>query len=92
MQIEDSALDRTPDLVAKVRALREQAEREMNRFTRAGDYDIRRVVGQKPKTEEKESAPAPVGAKKKRAKSSPDQTAIEFSPAPPEQGDEEAYL
>jgi hypothetical protein len=90
MQIEDSALDRTPDLVAKVRALRAQAEKEMNQFTCAGDYDIRRVVGQKPKPEEKESAPASGGAKKKRAKSSPDQTAIEFSPAPPERGDEAA--
>ncbi len=88
MQIEDSALDRTPDLVAKVRALREQAEREMNKFTHAGDYDVRRIVGQRPKTEEPDAAPAAGGARKKRAKSSPDQTAIEFSPAPPEQDDD----
>jgi hypothetical protein len=46
---EDQYMDRTPDLVAKVRKLREAVEREMNKFTRVADYDVRRVVGQKPK-------------------------------------------
>jgi hypothetical protein len=46
MQSEDQYLDRTPDLVAKVRAMREAADREMDRFTRVADYDVRRVVGQ----------------------------------------------
>lgn len=49
MLSEDQYLDRTPDLVAKVRKMREAAEKEMNRFTRAADYDVRRVVGRKPK-------------------------------------------
>jgi hypothetical protein len=92
MQIEDSPLDRTPDLVAKVRKLREQAEKEMNQFTHAEDYDVRCVVGQKPKTvprpEEAEPvSPAGSGGKRKRARSSEDQAMIEFSPAPPEQGE-----
>ena len=42
---EDQYLERTPDLVAKVRAMRKVAEKEMNRFTRVADYDLRRVVG-----------------------------------------------
>ena len=46
---EDQYMDRTPDLVAKVRKMREAAEKEMNRFTSVADYDVRRVVGQKPK-------------------------------------------
>ena len=45
MHTEDQYLDRTPDLVAKVRAMREAADREMDRFTRVADYDVRRVVG-----------------------------------------------
>ena len=45
---EDQYMERTPDLVAKVRKMREAAEKEMNRFTRVADYDVRRVVGQKP--------------------------------------------
>ena len=49
MQSDERYLDRTPDLVAKVRAMREAAEKEMNRFTQFSDYDVRRVVGQKPK-------------------------------------------
>ena len=46
---EDQYMERTPDLVAKVREMREAAEKEMNRFTRVADYDVRRVVGQEPK-------------------------------------------
>jgi cell division GTPase FtsZ len=93
MQIDDSPLDRTPDLIAKIRKLREVAEKEMNRFTSVADYDMRRVVGQKPKTEmpaeiSTSAASAGTRAKKKTAKASDDQTAIEFSPAPLEQGDD----
>ncbi len=85
MQSEDQYLERTPDLVAKVRAMREAAEKEMNRFTRIADYDVRRVVGHGPK-------PAPVSPaserpKKSGTKSSPAQTSIEFAPAPAEHGD-----
>ena len=46
---EDQYMDRTPDLVSKIRKLREAAGKEMNRFTHVDDYDVRRVVGQKPK-------------------------------------------
>lgn len=92
MQSEDQYLERTPDLVARIRALRVAAEKEMNRFTRVADYDVRRVVGQKPK-----AAPVPVETvplspagerpKKSAAKSSTAQTSIEFAPAPAEHGD-----
>lgn len=44
---EDQYMERTPDLIAKVRQMREAAEKEMNRFTRLADYDVRRVAGQK---------------------------------------------
>jgi hypothetical protein len=47
MSSEDQYMERTPDLIAKVRQMREAAEKEMNRFTRLADYDVRRVVGQK---------------------------------------------
>lgn len=45
---EDQYIERTPDLIAKVRQMREAAEKEMNRFTHLADYNMRRVVGQKP--------------------------------------------
>ena len=93
MQSEDQYLDRTPDLVAKVRAMREAAEKEMNRFTRVADYDVRRVVGQKPKTvpvSVETASPSPAADRPKRqiAKSSTAQTSIEFAPAPVERGDD----
>jgi Spy/CpxP family protein refolding chaperone len=62
---EDRYMERTPDLIAKVRQMREAAEKEMNRFTRLADYDVRRVVGRK--TSE-------------TAESVAQKTAIEFSP------------
>ncbi len=34
MQNDDQYMERTPDLIAKVRQMREAAEKEMNRFTR----------------------------------------------------------
>jgi len=76
MHTEDSALERTPDLVKKIRALRDQAQNEMDRFTVAGDYDIRHVVGRKPKPEG--SAPPPQTAKKGRGKKV-EQASIDFS-------------
>jgi hypothetical protein len=84
---EDQYMERTPDLIAKVRQLREAAEREMNRFTCVTDYDARRVVGHGPKgapvTGETVSPPHAVERpKKSAAKSSNAQTAIEFTPAP----------
>jgi hypothetical protein len=93
MQSEGQYLDRTPDFVAKVRAMREAAEKEMNRFTRVADYDVRRVVGQKPKAaqvsvETAPASPATERPKKSAAKSTSAQTSIDFAPAPGERGDD----
>lgn len=89
---EDQYIDRTPDLVAKVRKMREAAEKEMNRFTRVADYDVRRVVGQKPKAAlvSAETAPPSAGARPKKsvAKSASAQALIEFAPSPSVRGDD----
>ena len=69
---EDQYMERTPDLIAKVRQMREAAEKEMNRFTRLADYDVRRVVGQKPA-----DVAEPVAA----------QAVIEFSPEQNDDGE-----
>ena len=91
---EDQYMDRTPDLVAKVRKMREAAEKEMNRFTRVADYDARCVVGHGPKAapvSAEIASPAPAVERPKRSatKSSTAQTAIEFAPAPAERGESE---
>jgi hypothetical protein len=86
MQTEDQYLDRTPDLVAKVRAMREAADREMDRFTRVADYDVRRVVGQGPKAAP--ISPASERAKKRVTSSASAQASIESAPAPAERGDD----
>lgn len=91
---EDQYMDRTTDLVAKVRAMREAAEKQMNRFTCVTDYAARRVVGYGPKAaavsgETATPSPAVELPKKSAAKSSTAQTAIEFAPAPAEPGDSE---
>ena len=36
--------DRSPDLIARVRKMREAAERRMNAFGKIADYDVRRVA------------------------------------------------
>jgi hypothetical protein len=89
---EDQYLERTPDLVAKVRAMREAAEKEMNRFTHVADYDARRVIGHGPKPAPVSSATIPASPanerpKKSAAKSALAQASLEFSPAPAERGD-----
>ena len=94
MHNDDSPLERTPDLVAKIRALREQAEKEMNRFTCVDDYDVRRVVGHGQKAapaSEETVAPSPAAkrGKKGAAKSATDQTSMDFPPAPAERGVED---
>jgi hypothetical protein len=93
MQSEDQYVERTPDLVTKIRAMREAAEKEMNRFTHAADYDVRRVVGQKPKASTVSVETVPPSAvveppKKSTAKSASAQTSIEFAPAHAERGDD----
>ena len=90
---EDQYMERTSDLVAKVRKMREAAEKEMNRFTRVADYDVRRVVGQKPKValaSVETAEPSNTGARSKKsdAKSVSAQISIEFAPAPAERGDD----
>ncbi|MGA7243279.1 MAG: hypothetical protein WBX19_08865 [Terracidiphilus sp.] len=91
---EDQYMERTSDLVAKVRKMREAAEKEMNRFTSVADYDVRRVVGQKqPKVAPvsiETAEPSPTGARSKKsaAKSASAQISIEFAPAPAEPGDD----
>jgi len=84
MHTEDSPLERTADLVAKIRALREQADKQMNQFTQADDYDVRRVTGRKPKAESVE-APTPAAPKRKRDKNT-EQASMDFAPAPAETG------
>lgn len=89
---DDQFMERTPNLVAKIRKLREAAEKEMNRFTRLADYDVRRVVGQKPKASPisgETPSPSPAGerTKKPAAKSATAQASIDFSPAPAERSD-----
>lgn len=76
MYTEDSPLERTPDLVAKIRALRQQAEREMDRFTDAADYDVRRVTGRKPKPE---AVSPPLNTAKKKHGKKTEQASIDFS-------------
>jgi hypothetical protein len=93
MQSDDQYLERTPDLVAKIRAMREAAEKEMNRFTHMADYDVRRVVGHGPKSAPVSSETAPAAAanerpKKPAEKSASAQTLLEFAPAPAERGDD----
>ena len=92
MQTEDQYVERTPDLVAKIRAMRQAAEKEMDRFTRVADYDVRRVVGQKPKAspvsvETVLPSAAIERVKKPAAKSSTVQTSIHFAPAPAERSE-----
>lgn len=79
MHTEDSPVDRTPDLVAKIRALREQADRQMNQFTSVDDYDVRRVTGRKPKADTSEVL-RPASTKKKQARKT-EQASLDFQSA-----------
>jgi len=92
MQSEDQYMERTTDLVAKIRKMQEAAEKEMNRFTCVADYDVRRVVGYGPKSasvsnETALRSSAVERSKRSAAPSSTDQTSIEFAPAPAERDD-----
>ena len=94
MQSEDQYVERTPDLVIKIRAMREAAEKEMNRFTRVADYDVRRVIGQKPKAspvsaETVSPSAAVERPKRSTAKSASTQTSIEFAPTSEERANDE---
>jgi len=92
MASEDQYMERTPDLVARIRAMREAADKQMNRFTHVADYDVRRVVGQMPKAppvSDEIVLPSPPANRQKKSstKSANTQTAIDFAPAPAERGD-----
>jgi hypothetical protein len=91
---EDQYMERTPDLIAKVRQMRKAAEKQMDRFTCVADYDVRRVVGQGPKAASASSEtvaplPSPKHMKKAAAKPATGQTSMDFPPAPAERGHEE---
>lgn len=93
MTSEDLYMERTPDLVARIREMRGAAEKRMNRFTRVADYDVRCVVGQMPKappvSNETVLPSLPDSRQRKSSvKSATSQTAIDFSPAPPKRGDD----
>ncbi len=93
MQSEDQYQERTPDFVSKIRAMREAAEKEMNRFTRVTDYDACRIVGHGPKAapvsgETASSSSANGRPRKPAAKSATAQTAIKFGPVPAERADD----
>jgi hypothetical protein len=92
MQSEEQYMERTSDLVAKVRAMRAAAQKEMDRFTHVADYDVRRVVGLAPKASpvSAETVLPPVLEGRPRrspSKSASRQTLIKPSPAPSEPGD-----
>lgn len=93
MQSDDRYIERTPDQVAKVRALREAAMKEMNRFTRVADYDVRCLVGHDPKPAPASAetvAPSPVAERPKKSagRTVSSQPTLEFPPAPVEHGDD----
>ncbi len=87
MPSENQYEERTPDLITKIRMMREAAEKEMDRFTCVADYDVRRVVGQKPNVAPDASASAaPAAAGSNSAKPSASlrkrQSAIQFPASP----------
>lgn len=81
MLSEEQYMERTPGLIAEIRKLREAAEKEMNKFTRVADYDVCRVVGQKPSGVGEAVPPSSADdpPKRKTVKLTTTQTAIEFS-------------
>ncbi|WP_353069853.1 hypothetical protein RBB75_05920 [Tunturibacter empetritectus] len=93
MSNEDQYMERTPDLVASIRAMREFVDKQMNRFTHVDDYDVRRVVGQLPKAppvSNETILPSPPANRQKKSSAKPanTQTAIDFAPAPAGRGDD----
>lgn len=47
MHMDDPHEERTPDLIERIRKMRDAAQREMDQFGDPGDYDTRKIVGQK---------------------------------------------
>jgi hypothetical protein len=94
MQSEDQYWERTVDLVAKIRAMREAAEKEMNRFTRIADYEVRRGIGQRPKEDvcpdrtARWPSPRRGRSKKAAARAGMSQASIAFGSDSAERGDD----
>jgi hypothetical protein len=88
MKHDDPYADRSTDLIAKVRKLREAAQRQMDQFTCLADYDVRRLVGQKPPDSTEASPIATDTSLKDRKRKLRDaQGIIAFSPLPSESGE-----
>ena len=87
--------DRSPDLIARVRKMREAAERRMNAFGKIADYDVRRVVCHKSQSSQQTAevtatTPQQSAKEEKQATSKKQKTpqaVLEF-PLPPVSSDE----
>ena len=86
--------DRSPDLIARVRKMREAAERRMNAFGKIADYDVRRVACHKSQASQQsaEAAATPQQSAKEEKqatskKQKTPQAVLEF-PLPPVSSDE----
>ena len=87
--------DRSPDLIARIRKMREAAERRMNAFGKIADYDVRRVEGQKSQASQQsaeftDATPQQSAKEEKLAslkKQKTPQAVLEF-PLPPVSSDE----
>jgi hypothetical protein len=58
MNVQDQYEDRTPDLIERIRKMREAAQREMDKFGDPAGYDTRIIVGRKKSTAESPAHPA----------------------------------
>lgn len=47
MNVQEQYEDRTPDLIERIRKMRDVAQREMDKFGNPTDYDTRVIIGQK---------------------------------------------
>jgi hypothetical protein len=47
MNFQDQYDDRTPDLIERIRKMRDAAQRQMDKFGNPADYDTRKIAGQK---------------------------------------------
>lgn len=47
MNVQEQYEDRTPDLIERIRKMRDAAQREMDKFGDPADYNTRVIIGQK---------------------------------------------
>ena len=52
MNIQEQYEDRTPDLIERIRKMRDAAQREMDKFGDPAGYEMRMIVGRKKSTAE----------------------------------------